>query len=147
VYVPAHNVTASPIVIDFEGRTIGGGEWGVVDQTDDALETALDSGWLVLAPKLDPKAKDLHPAAVDAVDLAALLEDRRAAVADLPAGKVRALAADASLVDEVDELDDLRLAFVRRMVVRRADIELPADPKPATGTAKKAAAPSGGPDQ
>lgn len=146
MYVPAHNVTDSPVVIDFEGRILGGGEWGVVDRTDDHAEAAVDDRRLVLAPNLDPKAKDLHPAAVDAVDLAALLEDRRAAVADLPAGKVRALAADASLVDDVDELDDLRLAFVRRMVTRRADIELPASPKPAAGTVKKAAA-SGGTDQ
>lgn len=137
MYVPAHNVTDRPVAIDFEGRTLGGGEWGPVDRTDDAVEAAVEAGVLVLV-EVDPKVKDLASDALDAHDAAQALEERRKALTGLEAGKVRALATEVGLIDPADDFDEVGVAQLRRALARRTDVELPADPEPkkAAGAAK-----------
>jgi hypothetical protein len=48
-----YNPTDSPVVVDDEGHTLGGGEWGWADSRD--IDDAIEAGRLV---KADPPAKD-----------------------------------------------------------------------------------------
>ena len=50
----AYNTTDAPVVVDSEGRSIGGGEWGTVETTEDAVKAALEAGSLeIIAGELD----------------------------------------------------------------------------------------------
>jgi hypothetical protein len=76
VYIPVHNPTEQPVVIDAEGRIIGGGEWGTVLTTEPAAKEAIDAGRLVRVAAYDDTT-GLDPAAAQALQEAAELEDAR----------------------------------------------------------------------
>lgn len=44
----AHNMTDSPVLIDAEGRTLGGGEWAEVDDDLNEVRLAAASGQIRL---------------------------------------------------------------------------------------------------
>lgn len=44
----AKNTSSGPVVIDDEGHTLGGGEWGPVDPSSDRVTDLVDAGLLVL---------------------------------------------------------------------------------------------------
>ena len=48
--IPAFNPTDRPVVIDDEGRQLGGGEWGRVDPDASPVVTALGLGALLVYP-------------------------------------------------------------------------------------------------
>jgi hypothetical protein len=58
-----YNPTDSPVLLDRDGRTLGGGEWGWADPSD--VQDAVDSGRLVKAAK---PGKGARPEAADAYD-------------------------------------------------------------------------------
>lgn len=62
----AFNSTDSPIEIDAEGRTIGGGEWGTVDTTSDLVKTAAETGGLEIYRDLD-EGPGQNPDAIEAI--------------------------------------------------------------------------------
>lgn len=45
---PAKNTSSGPVVIDDEGHTLGGGEWGQVDPDAQQVKDAVDAGLLVV---------------------------------------------------------------------------------------------------
>lgn len=45
---PAKNTSSGPVVIDDEGHTLGGGEWGQVDPDAQRVKDAVDAGLLVI---------------------------------------------------------------------------------------------------
>lgn len=55
----ARNTTTRPLVIDDDGHTLGGGEWGVVDDRHDEVKVGFATGDLRQAPA------DLGDSAVD----------------------------------------------------------------------------------
>jgi hypothetical protein len=64
----ARNMTDRPLVIDEVGHTLGGGEWGVVDDRFDEVKVAFATGDLRQAP--DELGDDAVQEAVDAVKAA-----------------------------------------------------------------------------
>lgn len=66
--IPAHNPLTVPVIIDDEGRQLGGGEWGAADPDLEVVTTAVDAGRLILLPQGLPK--DVDPAIAEAVEVA-----------------------------------------------------------------------------
>lgn len=57
--VPAHNPHLSPVAIDGDGRTLGGGEWTMVDADDETVQAGVADLRLVTFPDgLDRDAID-----------------------------------------------------------------------------------------
>lgn len=133
MYVPAYNPGDAPVVIDFEGRTLGGREWGAVDRHDPAVVDLLDRDALIVTPLAVADVDDAAQGARDAGELAGILEDRRKALTDLPVAELRALADPDD--DDDDELDDLGRAHLVRHLTRRLELDVPdagstPDPEP-----------------
>lgn len=130
MFVPAYNTTTGPIVIDGEGRTLGGGEWGPVDRHDDHAQQAIGDGRLVIHPDLDVDAADVDQAAVDAADEANLLEERRTHLANVDVDQLRTLArsGDLDAGADAEHYAGLDKATLRRRLVRRTDIALTSEP-------------------
>lgn len=118
-YVPAQNVSDAQVIIDDEGRTLGGGEWGAVDRHDEFAQVAVGDGRLVLHPDLDGSTPGIDPAAKAAAGDAADLEARRIELANYDAERLRAVA-DAGEYDASD--DDV--PTLRRRLTRRVEIPL-----------------------
>ena len=75
MYVAAYNAGDTPVVIDRDGRTLGGREWGPVLTTEEEVRQAFDSDRLVKvgADDLD----NANPEARSAIEAAAALEETR----------------------------------------------------------------------
>lgn len=60
----AKNTSDSPVVIDDEGHTLGGGEWGDVNPDAHRVQDAIAAGLLVLGdgPESAPSAAASDPA-------------------------------------------------------------------------------------
>lgn len=106
MYATAWNPGVSPVVVDDEGRTIGGSEWGTVETTSDAVKTLLAVEALMLVD--EPKSgADVNPALSDALartaerkaaadalrgeekpDLVALAEEHAPSLADAHKGDI-----------------------------------------------------------
>lgn len=118
MFVAAHNPTDQAVVVDDAGRTLGGGEWGVVDTTADQVKTAVDAARLTLAPDL--KADSGNTAdANDAARTAETAEKRRRQLDALDADAVHALA------DQAGVGEGTKAAQVGELA-RRDDIDVPA---------------------
>lgn len=78
VYAAAYNPTDSPVVIDGEGRTLGGRAWGPVETTEDAVKAALSDGRLVKAAR-PARGADVNPDAATVFDDVDALEQARKA--------------------------------------------------------------------
>ena len=61
----AFNPNDTPVVVDADGHTVGGHEWGTVETTEVVVSDALDAGRLVLVD-VDAGASDLAPQALEA---------------------------------------------------------------------------------
>lgn len=64
VYQTVFNRLDTPVVIDTEGRSIGGGEWGTVNTEEEAVKRALEAEWLTEVEEredtdnIDPRAAE-----------------------------------------------------------------------------------------
>lgn len=76
MYITAFNTTDRPVVIDDEGRTLGGQSWGPVLTTADQVKEALAAGALVKVTA-DASAEDLSPDAKTAIEATEQLETAR----------------------------------------------------------------------
>lgn len=63
---PAYNPTDRPVVIDDDGHTLGGREWGAADPDTDRVRALVDAGELVLRDDLPKNADPQVRAAVEA---------------------------------------------------------------------------------
>lgn len=88
MYATVFNTTDSPLVVDAEGRIIGGGDWGTVDTTADEAKVALDDDRLVIVEE----RKD-HPAA-EVFARTAVVRKSADALAKLDKDRLTALAED-----------------------------------------------------
>lgn len=88
--IPAHNPLSVPVIIDADGRQLGGGEWGQVDAGLDIVRDAEAAQRLILFPQGLPD--DADPAIT-------------AAVYPVPSAEGDASAPDPSAVDGDDELE------------------------------------------
>lgn len=118
MFVPAQNVSDSPVLIDADGRTLGGGEWGAVDRHDPHAQQAIGDSRLVIHPDLEPTADTVDDARI-ALERAAVLEARRVELANLDADQLATLAVSAGLDIELDveTLQAVDVAALRRALV------------------------------
>lgn len=86
MYKTAFNTTNSPIVVDTQGRQVGGGEWGPADSAFDGTQAAITNGTLTWTAT-EPDA-DSNPAYVEAHNRTQEMEARRK---ELQAASVKAL--------------------------------------------------------
>lgn len=122
MYKMAFNTTNSSIVIDTDGRSLGGGDWGAIDTVDDAAKPTIESGDVVT---FDGKlGKDADPRAVEASEQTALYTKRAAALRDLDDGVLDDLVGAAGYNADTNKTE--RVAFL----ARRTSVELP-EPEPA----------------
>jgi hypothetical protein len=68
MHVVGYNTTDRPVLLDAEGRSLGGGEFGAVDTTSDEVKAAVDRGDLQLLRNLKDDGE------LEAVAAAALAE-------------------------------------------------------------------------
>lgn len=114
-FVLAYNPTDRPVIIDSAGRSLGGGEFGAVDSTDDLAKAALAEGALI---RPDAPGKGANPDAVHAHRRAEALTDRQTAFAAADKKRLHDLAVDAGLIGEDDDphKPDLVTALVHSSV-------------------------------
>lgn len=100
MYATAKNTSAAPLVIDEDGRTIGGGEWGTVDTTSTTVRAAVDAGSIVVRRDLDSGdvPDDADPALRAAVETTATIRGRAETFAALDRDTLEELALDAGLL-------------------------------------------------
>lgn len=130
-YVPVCNVTDRPVVIDGEGRTLGGGEWGAALKSTDQAKGALERSELV---ELDGDAGT--PEAKAAVDLARILNQRAAQFGKLDRDALLELAGEHGGNELVPSAAELSLAELRHTLTVRTGIPVPA--KKAANSAQEA---------
>ena len=138
----AYNGTQIPLVVDDEGRSIGGASWGVVHTTEALARRVLSSGQLILLDDEDYREVD-NP---DVREALANLDERRtrwAAAHELP---------KAVLVDVVGPETAGTLPTGKDGVPKKQDLEIAVaagdqdipDPAPPAAPAKKSTAPRRG---
>lgn len=91
MYKTAYNTTDSPVVVDEEGRVLGGREWGTVDDTFEGVKRGAAEGRLHVFHQRFDEGPGQNPDAIAAQQRTAELEERRKVVAELPAERVREL--------------------------------------------------------
>ena len=117
-FVVGFNTTDAPIVIDADGRSLGGYEWGAVRAATQIVRAHVDGGRLVLHPELEAGKvpDDADPAVAAAADRAAELRARAEAASALePEVRIR-LATAAGILPEdrdanADPVPDLEVAL------------------------------------
>lgn len=120
-YVPVCNVTDRPLVVDGEGRTLGGGEWGATLKSAEQVKAALGRGELV---ELDGDAGT--PEAKAAVDLARILEQRAGAFGKLDRDALLEHTGEHGGNELVPSAADLSVAELRHALTVRTGIPVPA---------------------
>lgn len=125
-----YNRTSAPIVVDAEGRTIGGREWGTYDSTEDAAQAAI-------------KARDLIPLNIDIATASNPSATAQAAFARTEQVKQRAeqvKALDKDVLHEtavesglIAPADEPSVSDLRATVAEAIHVPVPEpDPKPKT---------------
>lgn len=124
-YVPAQNVTGGPLVVDVDGRILGGGEWGAIDRHDPVAQEAVGDSRLAIHPDLDENG-DIDEAASAAASDARKLEARRLEYANLDADRLAVLAENLGVtLPEGRDLDADELPALRRKLVRVSAAPVP----------------------
>lgn len=121
-YRLGYNTTDSPLVVDEEGRVIGGHDWGAVQMGDQLADSLLEERTLVLVDvDLTEVSNERAVAAASFVDM---LNERAAATKTLPKTRLRTAAREAGIVEE-DE--NPTVAELRELVTEAVDVEIPND--------------------
>ncbi len=121
VYLAALNVSDSPVVVDDEGRMLGGGDWGPV-RRNEQVRVAADAGDLHLFPGGVADEPGQNPEAVRAAKRAAELTERSAAFANLDREQLGGMAGDAGVLPEgVEDLPD-KDHLVERLALSSAEV-------------------------
>lgn len=94
----AYNTGDSPVLIDNVGRTLGGGEWGTVDTTADAVKLAVSANRLRLFTGGFPEGVQLAPQAAEAHATTDEVGRRADALGGLDRDSLAAIASDAGLI-------------------------------------------------
>lgn len=129
MYSTAFNRTESPIVVDEDGRTIGGGEWGTVDTTAELVKANQAAGWLIVFPELEA-VEDTAREAREAIEQTASIRERAEAFGSLETEELEAIARDAG----TDPGDRHKRDLVHYLSYR-SDL----DPQEVSSTLRKAA--------
>jgi hypothetical protein len=127
------NAGDSPVVVSDDGRTIGGGEWGSAQSTDDTVKAAIAAGRLVTVDAPDADG-DLNPVARESLDRTAKFVDRAEQLTSWDKSQLERFARNNSLIGADD---DPTVTELRRLVTE-SQIDLPTS----AAEKKKATAPS-----
>lgn len=131
MYRTAYNPTASPVVVDDEGRIIGGREWGTYDTTEQAAKDALGRRDLIATddPEGEPAA-DSNPTAMAAIQRTANIRERGEEVKGLDREVLEQVATEHRLVANAS---DARIGDLREVVTEHPEVPVPDAPtsKPA----------------
>jgi hypothetical protein len=116
--VVAHNPTDAPVAIDEEGRTLGGGDWGVADAHSGPVKAAAEEERLHIFPSLE-EGPGQNPAAEEAIRKAAEIRERHAAFEALEKKDLAAMAAEAEIPGGADmDKDALEWALAFRAEIK-----------------------------
>jgi hypothetical protein len=124
-FVLAFNPTDGPVIIDIAGRSLGGGEWGAIDITDDIAKDALDTHRLVRPAE---PGKGANPEALRAHKRAQALSARQGAFDATEKEQLQSIAVHADLIGPDGDLSKTEL--VALLVHSSVDIPTAAN-KPA----------------
>lgn len=101
MYRTGYNPTTSPVVVDDEGRTIGGRDWGTYDSTERAANDALDRRDLIAVRDPDPSTEmppGVNPRALRAFERTKVVRERKEKAAKVDKDKIRETVEDAGLI-------------------------------------------------
>lgn len=132
MYVTVFNPSDSPVLLDEEGRSVGGGEWATAETTDDVTKAALADGRLVKvdAPESDPDRRYFNAQALGTFEQTARYGERSDTLSEKDKPQLVKIARSQGVIGDED---DLSVTELRRKLVR-SDVELKQTP------AKKSAA-------
>lgn len=114
----AYNPTDGPMVVDEEGRVIGGRDWGTVNTTDPVAKVLLDDDSILLVDRSD----DMNPDATAAFDRTDEVAKRHETVKGLDKDSLLEVAADAGIIEEGDKVG---VADLREAVAGDTSVQLP----------------------
>lgn len=131
VYRTGYNPTDTPVVVDDEGRTIGGREWGTYQTTEDAAQAALSDGRLLEVEV--PDEAGVNPLATAAHERTQVVQDRVEQVKPMDKPTLRDAAIESDLIDpsEHPHVSDLR-----EVVAEHVEVPVPTH-QPKKSTARK----------
>jgi hypothetical protein len=132
MYRLGFNPTAGPVVIDAEGRTLAGGEWGPVDSTAAEVRSAAETGALILQDEPGDEAGDAPRNGWLAVGRA---EEARATLDGLDRADLADLARRADLLG-ADDPDPTKSELVAMLAPRGITPPPSSPPAPARGARK-----------
>jgi hypothetical protein len=135
VYVTVFNPSDSPVLLDEQGRSVGGGEWSPAETTDSVTKAALDSGGLlkVEAPEGDFDRNRQSPQAIEAFERTSKYAERGEQLEGKDKAALRKIADKHGMVEEGD---DPKVADLRRRLVE-SDVELTTKQQPKKSAASE----------
>ena len=136
MYRTGYNPTVSPVVVDDEGRTIGGREWGTYESTEDAAQQAIDRRDLIPIKDLDPTAETppgVNPRALQAFEHTKVVRERKEKAAKVDKDALRQVAEDNDLIAPGQEPTATAL---REVLAEHPEVVIPEPDKPGKKTAR-----------
>jgi hypothetical protein len=114
----------TPLVVDENGRSLGGGEWGSVDSLDPAVKSHLDEDRLLVVDIPDDALDQGHvnPAAYDAAKHVKEANERREQLKGVDKQKLLDFARDRQIVAEHD--DDPTKSKLVKHLAEHQDVSL-----------------------
>lgn len=130
-FVTVYNPLDRPVVIDEEGRTIGGGTWAIALTTAEPVRAGLEAGTLLEVKIGKDRAEPYNADARNARDRATWAEERRDALSKLDRDELAELARSHAVIDP-DDPDPHKRDLVAMLAVRdEVEVDKP-DKKPKT---------------
>jgi hypothetical protein len=126
-----YNGGDAPVVISSEGHSLGGGEWGPAQTTEDAVKSAIDAGSLVVVDDidLDDESVTVTPAARRAFKATADIRERAESLGSYDKPGLAKLAVGGGLVSP-EGAEDLNKGELERLVLR-SNVTIPKKKAPA----------------
>ncbi len=124
-YVTVYNPSDSPVVVDEEGRVIGGQSWGTLDRSDPIAKGLLKDD-LVSEVSEREGSNDVVPAAVEAFERTKGVRERRRRASEMDVGDLRAIAEEADLIEPGEQPKPGKKELVE-MVAENQNVPLPSD--------------------
>lgn len=122
-YVTVYNPSDSPVVVDEEGRVIGGQSWGTLDRSDPIAKRLLKDN--LVSEVSEREGSDVVTAAVEAFERTKGVRERRRRASEMEVGDLRAIAEEADLIEPGEQPKPGKKELVE--MVAENNVPLPSD--------------------